>query len=85
MALPFNGESGTFWFFDPNNLELSVKVLDACGTSFDSFWVFAAGLTNVEVELIVTDTESGQVRVYGNDLGQDFAPILDTAAFYTCP
>ena len=48
------------------------------------FWVFAAGLTNVEVILTVTDTVSEQVREYENDLGEDYAPVLETQAFLTC-
>lgn len=84
-AILASGTSGEFYFFSPTNTELLVKVIDACNTSFDSFWVFAAGLTNVEVTLTVTDTISGQVQEYENPLGTDFAPVLDTDAFLTCP
>ena len=84
-AILASGESGEFWFFEPGNTELLVKVIDACGTGFDSFWVFAAGLTNVDVTLTVTDTVSGQTREYENPLGRDFPPILDTDSFQTCP
>ncbi len=81
-----SGDSGEFWFFGPANTELVVKVLDACALpQFNHFWVFAAGLSNVEVTLTVTDTQSLQFREYENDLGTDFAPILDTTAFATCP
>jgi hypothetical protein len=80
-----SGESGEFWFFTPGNTELLVKVLDACDDpAFNSFWVFAAGLTNVEVTLTVTDTATGEVREYENDLGAPFEPVLDTNAFFTC-
>ena len=79
-------DSGSFWFFSPENTELLVKVLDACNLpDFNNFWVFAGGLTNVEVILTVTDTQTGQFRVYENDLGEDFQPVLDTAAFDGCP
>src|SRR6476659_3513592 len=47
-AIPLTADTGAFWFFAPGNVELVVKVLDAC-TPFGRFWVFAAGLTNVEV------------------------------------
>ena len=43
------------------------------------------GLTNVEVELTVTDTETAEVRSYFNPLGKAFAPVQDIAAFATCP
>ncbi|MFL6291456.1 MAG: vanadium-dependent haloperoxidase [Thermoanaerobaculia bacterium] len=77
-------DSGSFWFFDPDNVELTVKVLDACD-GFDRYWVFASGLTDVEVLIKVTDTHTGQVRQYFNPRGHAFAPIQDTDAFATCP
>jgi pimeloyl-ACP methyl ester carboxylesterase len=77
-------ESGTFWFFSPQNLELDVKVLAGCPVN-GRFWVFAAGLTDVGVTLAVTDTASGQRVEYRNPRGTPFAPIQDTGAFATCP
>lgn len=86
FANQVSGDSGELWFFEPNNVELLVKVLDGCSVEgFDSFWVFIAGLTNVEVTITVTDTASGQQRTYENPLGEPFQPILDTSAFETCP
>ncbi len=82
--VPLTLESGYFWFFSATNVELVVKVLDACIEPFDRFWVFAAGLTDVEVTLTVTDTLSDQQKVYVNPLGTDFQPIQDTDAFDTC-
>lgn len=67
-AAPLVADTGTFWFFDPDNIEVVVKVLDACSFA-DRFWVFAGGLTNVEVELSVRDTASGQSRTYRNPAG----------------
>ena len=79
-------DSGLFYFFDPDNLELLVNVLDACGDpNADRFWVFAGGLTDVEVTLTVTDTESNETKTYTNPLGTPFQPITDTSAFATCP
>jgi len=97
VARPLTGDTGSFWFFDPDNLELVVKVIDACAPPFDRFWVFAGGLTNVGVTLTVEDTEAlvegavegaaeaDAVRRYRNPLGTPFAPIQDTDAFATCP
>ena len=85
IGAELTGDTGTFWFFDPSNIELVVKVLDACIDPFDRFWVFAGGLTDVEVDLTVTDTLSGENRIYRNALGSAFQPIRDTAAFDTCP
>jgi hypothetical protein len=80
-AHPETADSGAFWFFGPDNLELLVKVLDACPTQSQATWVFAAGLTDVEVEIIVTEMATGKTQRYRNPLGRPFAPILDTKAF----
>lgn len=80
------GANGTFWFFDEDNAKLMVKVLNSCGTTgSERYWVFAGGLTDVQVTITVTDTSSGDVRTYDDTLGKSFAPILDTDAFATCP
>ena len=84
-GVQLTGDSGHFWFFSPVNIEMVVKVLDACVAPFDSFWVFAGGLTDVGVELVVEDTQTGEVRTYDNELGTAFQPIRDTSAFATCP
>jgi hypothetical protein len=85
-AIPVrNGEdSGLIWFFDPDNTELLVKVLNNCSVD-NHYWVFAAGLTNVEFTLTVTDTQTSAVNTYTNTLGQTFSTITDTSAFATCP
>jgi hypothetical protein len=82
-AVPLTDESGYFWFFDSSNVEILIKVLDGCAINGHS-WVFAGGLTNVEVSITVTDTETGAVRSYGSAFGTPFPPIEDTAAF-ECP
>jgi hypothetical protein len=74
------GDTGAFWFFDSQNVELLVKVLEGCAVN-DSWWVFATGLTDVEVELVVTDTATGVERRYVTPGGSPFAPRFDTAAF----
>lgn len=77
-------DSGLFWFFGPENLELTVKALDGCGVN-GKHWVFLSGLTNVEVTITVTDTQTGAVKTYVNPLGRNFRPVFDTAAFGACP
>jgi PKD repeat protein len=77
-------DSGYFWFFDPSNIEAVVKVLNGCAIN-SNYWVFAAGLTNVEATLRVLDTHSGTLKEYVNPQGTAFAPIQDTTAFATCP
>jgi hypothetical protein len=82
---PETADSGSLWFFLPDNLELLVKVLDACQNPDPKYWVFAAGLTNVEVDISVTDTATQTTRHYRNPLDHSFAPVLDTAAFTCAP
>jgi len=84
MARPLSSDSSAFWFFAESNLELFVKVLDGC-EPFETFWVYAAGLTDVAVRLRVEDTENGAVRTYDNPLGRPFEAVLDAAAFNGCP
>jgi hypothetical protein len=78
-------DSGYYWFFNDTNVEIVAKLLDACGGNFDTFWFFAAGLTNVEVTIRVHDTVVDVGKSYFNPLGTPFAPIQDTHAFDTCP
>ena len=76
---PRTGDSGLFWFFDPANWEVLVKVLDGCGVN-GHHWVYAASATSLPLELTVTDTETGEVRRYEVSPGADTA-IADPAAF----
>ena len=82
--VPLTEDAGYFWFFLPDNVEVVLKVLNACVEPFDRFWVFAAGLTHVEVTLTVTDTWADQEWVHVNPLGSAFLPVQDTDAFDTC-
>ena len=77
-------DSGLFWFFDPNNWELLVKVLDGCAVNGHR-WVFAAATTSVEYTLTVTDTLTGATAVYHNPLGTAAVAINDTNALASCP
>jgi len=81
--VPMTSDSGYFWFFGPDNAEVTVKVVDACSLS-GKFWIFSAGMTDVGVDLVVTDTKAGVVRRYSSPIGKPFQPILDTDAFPTC-
>jgi hypothetical protein len=82
-AVGLTGDTGYFWFFDPSNVEAVVKVLDACSVNGKA-WVFAGGLTDVQTDLTVTDTATGEIRVYHNPQGTPFQPVQDTAAFNAC-
>ncbi len=77
-------DSGLLWFFDSDNWEMLVKVLDGCEFN-DRFWVFGAATTDVGFDLRVTDTETGVARTWRNQQGNAAAAITDTDAFATCP
>jgi len=86
QAVPLTDDTGTFWFFSPDNIEVVVKVLDACGLDpFNNFWVFAAGLTDVKVTLRVTDTVTFETQEWVNPQGSAFQPIRETQSFRSCP
>lgn len=84
QAVRLTEDSGYFTFFTASNVELIVKVLNGCSLN-NRYWVFAAGLTNVQVTITVTDTKTGTVKTYNNPLNRAFPPIQDTSAFATCP
>jgi plastocyanin len=84
-GVKLTGDSGYFWFFDPANIEAVAKVLNGCGLN-NAYWVFAAGLTNVAVNMVVTDTQTGVVYTRNNSQGSAFPPVQDTGAFpSSCP
>ncbi|HEX3126613.1 MAG TPA: hypothetical protein VH394_04725 [Thermoanaerobaculia bacterium] len=75
--------SGLFWFFDPGNWELLVKVLDGCAVN-GHHWVFSAATTTVEYTLKVTDTRTGEVATWTNPLGRSSPAVTDTNALGGC-
>jgi plastocyanin len=85
IPLAANPDSGLFYFFSAGNIEMLIKVLNACTPPFNDYWVFFAATTNVQFAVTVVDTTNGQTRVYFNPLNQAALPIQDTSAFATCP
>lgn len=76
-------DSGIFWFFDSDNWEVMVKVLDGCQLN-GSHWVFAAASTDLDYRLTVTDQETGRVMQYRHESGTAARAIADVAAFPGC-
>ncbi len=72
-------DTGYFWFFDPSNVEIILKVLDGQGLN-GHHWVFYGALSNVEYALTVTDTQTGAARRYTNLPGR-LGSVADTQAF----
>lgn len=78
QAVPLTSDTGYFWFFGPSNVEVIVKVLDGRGLN-GHFWVFYGALTNVEYEITVHDTQTGNSKTYRNPAGR-FGSVADTSA-----
>jgi hypothetical protein len=84
QAVALTGDTGYFWFFSANNVEMVVKVVDGCVVN-SNYWAFSGGLTDVNVVMTITDTQTGLVKTYTNPIGVAFRPIQDTSAFASCP
>jgi len=75
---------GLFWFFDPDNPEMLVKVLDGCAVN-DRFWAFVTAGTNVGFSVTITDTFlANRTKTYSNPDLTAAPPIKDTAALASC-
>ena len=83
-AQAMTADTGYFWFFSAANVEVVIKVINGCGFN-SAYWIYAGGLTDVDVQIEVKDTRSSTVKHYGNTLGTPFQPIGDIQAFATCP
>jgi hypothetical protein len=77
------GNSGAFWALRPEDWEVTLRMLDGCGRN-GFFWVLASGFSRLGFELEITDTWTGQKKLYGNETGRLFRPVQDRQAFATC-
>jgi PKD repeat protein len=78
-AIDLTPLTGAFWFFNPGNTEVIVKVLDGTGIN-GHYWVFLGSLTDQAYTATVTDTVTGQVWTHVNPAGT-YCGTADTAAF----
>jgi hypothetical protein len=58
-------DTGAFWFFSADNVELFVKVLDGSAVN-QHMWVFFGSLSDVEFTLTVKELVTGTVKTYHN-------------------
>ena len=79
QAVPLTTDTGYFWFFSSNNVEIVIKAVDGRPVN-GFFWVFYGALSDVEYTITVTDTATGAVKPYHNVQGH-LASVADTAAF----
>jgi hypothetical protein len=78
-AVQTSDETGTFWFFTADNVELVIKELDGRPVN-KSFWFFYGALSDVEYWITVTDQVRGIVQTYYNPPG-NLCGKADTSAF----
>lgn len=83
VATGRSADTSLFYFFEPNNWEVMVKVLNGCAIN-GHFWVYGSASTDVAFELKVEDLETGTERTYSNGIGQLADGITDGQAF-VCP
>lgn len=84
QVVTLTSDTAYLWFFTRENVEVFLKVLDACGIN-QRFWVYAAGATDRGVTITVTDTTNSVQNVYSNPLGKTFVTRTDIDAFDGCP
>ena len=78
-GIALTSDTGEFWFFSANNIELVVKVVD--GRAFNNkYWVFYGALSNVQYTITVTDSLTGALKTYVNPNG-NLASVADVVAF----
>ena len=85
-GVPLTRESGYFWFFSPENIELTVKVLDGRAVN-GRWWVFLASMTDLPFTVTVlqcpavpTEVSPCNLKQYTNPKGVN-RNILDVNAF----
>ncbi len=77
QAVPLTSDTGYFWFFNRSSLEVIAKMVSFCTGGAKNVGVYASGLTDVGVTLVVTDTLTGLVKTYSNALGNPFDLVRD--------
>ncbi|MEO7793580.1 MAG: hypothetical protein ABIV06_02315 [Thermoanaerobaculia bacterium] len=82
-----SSDSAIFYFFQPANFELLIKMVNACGLN-SRYWVYYAATTNVDFTITVEDTFASppfNIKTYHNSLGtQERTSVADSNAFATC-
>jgi hypothetical protein len=78
-SVKLTSDTGYFWFFDPKNVEIVLKVLQG---NNDHQWVFYGSLTSVRWSMKILDTQTGEIVNKFNPFG-NLGSGADTLAFPT--
>lgn len=81
-SVGISDQAGYFYFTNPANMEILVKMIDAC-TVTNSYWIFVSGLTDRGIGVRVERVGLGSGVIYGNNLGDNFTLVKDFTSF-TC-
>ncbi len=73
-------ESGYMWWEAPTVMEVPIKMLNFCGSE-GVFKVFAAGLTNFYVRIVILDALTGSAVEIRNPAYQVFNTVIGTVPF----
>ncbi len=76
--------SGLLYFFDRDNVEVLVKVLDGCAINGHR-WVFSAPVTDLAFNLEITEQATGRTFSHRNPRGMTASTAGDAAAFPCTP
>lgn len=79
QAMPLTTASGAFWLFSANNLDVWVKVEETLGEN-NGFTIAAGALTNVQLNLTITDQDAGVTAEYFSPLGSTML-FIDRVTF----
>ena len=77
-------QGGIITLLDPSNPEVLVKVINACATPFQSWWVFYSATTDLGFTITVIDRRTQTIKTYTNEDLHAADPVQDTRAFLTC-
>ncbi len=79
-----SSQSGLLYFFDEDNSEVLIKVLDACKVGFDHRWVFVAPVTTLAFNLYVDETATGDRWIHRNPKGGATATTKSDIEAFPC-
>jgi len=76
-------DSGYFWFFDASNMEIVAKIASFCSGSSGNYGFYVSGLTDVQVDVTLTDMKDGTIWHKLNPAGANFCK--DAQGGFSCP
>ncbi len=84
VALAYTPDSGFFYFFNPQILELLVKIVNGCSLN-GAYWFYYGSTSNVALHYTVEDLKVCETKTVSVPLGQ-FASNGDVGFFaHSCP